>query len=288
LPVALHALVEECVTLSRHKVQDEALKSGSVVQVVTALEPAGAVWGNAAELSEVILNLIFNAVDAMPAGGTLTLRTCSEGESAVIEITDTGAGMSDEVKGRAFDPFFTTRGSRGTGLGLTIVKTIVEGHGGRLRIESVQDQGTTARIWLPTTNEEPISVTNLPLVPFSLPALILIAEDEEEIRAVLREILRREGHMVLEAATGREALRLFEHTLIDLIVTDLAMPERSGIELSKVVRARRPDLPIIMVTGYAETLDEESARLVTSVVPKPFTGEQLLHAVRSALSRRHI
>jgi PAS domain S-box-containing protein len=286
-PIALHALIEECATLCRHKWEDQALLSGEEIAVAIELRPAGRVLANAVEMKEVFINLIFNAVDAMPDGGTLTVRCFQEGEWAVAEVGDTGVGMSEEVKQRAFDPFFTTKGERGTGLGLTIVKTIVEKHGGQIEVEGQAGRGTTVRVRLPITTQEPVEAHSSRQILPTPPAMILVVEDQEDIRALIRDTLREEGGIVIAAGNVSNAMWLFERGSFSLVITDLAMPGGSGLDLVRAVKARRPEVPVIMVTGYADLLDEESARLPTAVISKPFTADELLQAVQSALRRGH-
>ncbi len=285
-PVDLQALAEECVTLTRHKWEDQALLSGEEIAVVTELQPAGRVMANAAELKEVCINLIFNAVDAMPAGGTLIVRTFQDGEWAVAEGSDTGVGMSEEVEQRAFDPFFTTKGERGTGLGLTIVRTVVEKHGGRIEMETQAARGTTVRVRLPITTEVPVEARSHGNMLPTPPAMILVVEDQEDIRSLIRDTLREDGGIVVAAANLSDAIWLFERGSFSLVITDLAMPGGSGLDLVRAIRARRREVPVIMVTGYADLLDEESARLPTAVIRKPFTASELIQAVRSALRIR--
>lgn len=282
-PVALHALVEECVALSRHKWEEQPMKAGGVIRLAGEFGHAGRVLANAPELRVALLNLIFNAVDAMPKGGALSLRTFQKGEWAVVEVADTGAGMSEEVKHRAFDPFFTTKGERGTGLGLSIVRNVVDQHEGKIEVESSPDHGTTFRIRLPITAQEPEeSRTARSILPIP-PAMVLVVEDQKPIRTLLGRTLKEAGCIVVEAATGSEALWLFDRGAFNLVITDLAMPEGSGLDLMKAVRARRSGVPIILVTGYADLLDEESAHLPTAIVRKPFTTDEVIQAVRSAL-----
>jgi PAS domain S-box-containing protein len=287
VPIALHPLIEECVTLCRHKWQDQALLSGEEIEVVADLNLACRVLANAAELKEVFINLIFNAVDAMPDGGTLTVRCFQEGEWAVAEVRDTGVGMSEEVKRRAFDPFFTTKGEHGSGLGLAIVRTIVEQHAGRIEVESQAGRGTTVRVQLPITTQEPAEPqTSRQILP-TPPVMILVVEDQEDIRELIRDTLRKERGIVMAVANVSNAMWLFERGSFSLVITDLAMPGGSGLDLVRAVRGRRPEVPVILVTGYADLLDEESARLPTAVISKPFTASELIQAVRFALRRSH-
>lgn len=282
-PVALHALVEECVALSRHKWEEQPMKAGRVIRLAGEFGHAGRVLANAPELRVALLNLIFNAVDAMPKGGALSLRTFQKGEWAVVEVGDTGAGMSEDVKRRAFDPFFTTKGEQGTGLGLSIVRNVVDQHEGKIEVESSPDHGTTFRIRLPITAQEPEESRAAQSILPIPPAMVLVVEDQKPIRTLLGRTLKEAGCIVVEAATGSEALWLFDRGAFNLVITDLAMPEGSGLDLMKAVRARRSGVPIILVTGYADLLDEESAHLPTAIVRKPFTTDEVIQAVRSAL-----
>ena len=296
-PVDIAALLQQVVEIARPRWKDEAQARGALINVAVALEPVPPVRGNAAELREVFLNVLLNAVDAMPSGGTVTLgvrlRSPEEiagdslGETVECFVRDTGVGMSSEVRRRAFDPFFTTKGARGTGLGLSVVYGIVSRHGGRVRIDSRENSGTTVTLYLPVFCGKPSAP-----VQEASPAevgnqRILVVDDEEMLAQMLADILRLQGGHVVEVMTdARAALDRVAVEPPDLLFTDLGMPVLSGWELAAQARALHPGLPVVLVTGWGHQLDPEQVRVsgVAGVVAKPYRIEDIRKAVASALT----
>ena len=295
-PVELGLLLEQVVEIARPRWKDEAQARGALITVTLALEPVAPVRGNAAELREVFLNLLLNAVDAMPNGGTATLgvRPIASGngngdsdEAVECFVQDTGVGMSAEVRQRAFDPFFTTKGVRGTGLGLSVVYGIVSRHGGRVRIDSRENAGTVVTMQLPVfkgRSVEPPPETG----PVDIgSARILVVDDEEELANMLADILRLVGGHVPEVITdGRAALERLATDPPDLLFTDLGMPVLSGWDLAAQARALHPGLPVVLVTGWGHQLDPDRVREagVVGVVAKPYRIDDIRKAIAQALS----
>ncbi len=246
------------------------------------------------QLHQVLVNLIINARDAMPAGGTVTLATgCLRGEPAgvFIAVTDTGVGMSDEVRERAFEPFFTTKQTgRGTGLGLASCWGIVRGAGGTIEITSTPGDGTTVRIEFPEaviTAAPPRRTTPHP-IRGARGELVMVVEDEEQIRELAERVLLRAGYRVLSAQNGQQALDLAagQSAPIALTLTDVVMPVMGGPELARALRHRTPDARIIYMTGYADSDafgPDGGPDSGLPVLRKPFTPHGLLRAVRGAL-----
>jgi signal transduction histidine kinase/ActR/RegA family two-component response regulator len=297
-PVELAPLLEQVVDIARPRWKDEAQARGALINVTLALEPVPTVRGNAAELREVLLNLLLNAVDAMPGGGTVTMGARpasarnSDGraldEAVECFVQDTGIGMSPDVRRRAFDPFFTTKGARGTGLGLSVVYGIVSRHGGRVRIDSRENVGTTVTLHLPVFRG---SASARPQEPGSVEvgsARILVVDDEEELANMLADILRLDGKHLPEVITNAQAaLERLASDPPDLLFTDLGMPALSGWELAAHARALHPGLPVILVTGWGHQLDPDrvSESGVVGVVAKPYRIADIREAVSRALSR---
>ena len=269
-------------------------------------EPAGFVLADPGQMSQVIMNLAINARDAMPQGGTLSIGTAvvdlgfkpvgfsddfRPGSFVVLHITDTGCGMSDEVKAHLFEPFFTTKEvGKGTGLGLSIVYGAIKQMGGQITVTSELMRGTEFQIYLPRENapEEHREVKEAAQSASVGPKTLLLVEDEDVVRFMLVEVLREEGHLVLEARHGEEALQTagaFEGP-IDLLVTDMTMPHMGGRELACKLAALRPQLKVLFVSGYTEAsvvLDDEPG-FVSDFLQKPFRPEGLLEKVRKILS----
>ena len=281
------------------------------------------VRGNPTQLHQVLLNLCVNARDAMPAGGRLSfvadnveltdadvaadMRRRSEtsgddvrlptlaatenpelkpGQYVSLLVSDTGTGMSPEVRAKIFEPFFTTKGEgRGTGIGLATVMRIVKSHGGFLRVESEPGSGTTFEIFLPRAIEAPPAVAAAPAsdLPRGQGELILVADDEQAIRELVSAELASFGYRVLTAANGEEAAQLFQKHAAEvrLLITDSAMPVMDGRSTIRALREQRADLPVILASGEAGEDDETMTGVV--VVNKPFALEEMLVAIKKCL-----
>jgi signal transduction histidine kinase/CheY-like chemotaxis protein len=255
------------------------------------------VMGDDSELREVLVNMVFNAIDAMPEGGTLSLITRAVDESVIIKIVDTGVGMYPEVRSRIFDPFFTTKGKAGLGLGLAVSFGIIKRHGGNIEVESQYGHGTEFRITLPLAKIVEKSVkqveTAAPALPETtqstcLPPLersplrLLVVDDEDFVRELLRDIIEGEQCDVCVAETGSEALSLFKQTEFDGVFTDVGMPGMSGWELAREIRQINKRIPIAVITGWGEAVgsNEKKAAGVDWVVAKPFTADRIAELVR--------
>jgi PAS domain S-box-containing protein len=290
VPVDLSELITSSVEIARPKWQAAATERiGTVEVVINAPRPAFTL-GDASELREVVLNLIFNAVDAMPQGGTIEAGTQVEGKTARFWIADTGAGMSPDIIARIFEPFYTTKGERGTGLGLSASHGIIENHSGDINVISQPGKGTRFEIILPLY-EASSAVATVPSasVGNAKPARVLVVEDEENVRVLLNDAFRAEGHDVTEATTGAEALKCLDKREFDLMVCDLGLPELSGLHVARWVKEFRPDLPVIIATGYAEMIAEEdyTKARIDDVIRKPYALPDVLrraHAVLAAQS----
>lgn len=266
------------------------------------------VEGDPAQLTQVIYNLVLNARDAMPQGGTLIIEAANvtldaeyarthydvqPGDYVMLAVSDTGIGMTPEVQRRIFEPFFTTKPEgRGSGMGLATVYSIVKQLGGHIWVYSEVNRGTTFKIYLPRTQaEHPAPVVTLPppLVQTGSETILLV-EDEPEVRAVASESLRLLGYRVLEAATPADALQLAEQFAepIHLLLTDVVLPVMSGRELAELVRRLRPQIKVLYVSGYTENMvawqgvQEEGVHFL----PKPYTPSQLAAKVRQVLDER--
>jgi CheY-like chemotaxis protein len=248
-------------------------------------------------LREVLVNMVFNATDAMPEGGTLTLSTRTVAEQVVIKIVDTGVGMYPEVRSRIFDPFFTTKGKAGLGLGLAVSFGIIRRHGGNIEVESQYGKGTEFRITLPVAQiaetrlikrdlvveeHEPPPPIASPHVAGSLsPTRLLVVDDEDFVRELLGDILEGENCEVKLAQDGTEALALFREHQFDGVFTDVGMPGMSGWELAREIRQLNQQIPIAIITGWGEIVgsNEQRAAGVDWVVAKPFTAERIAELV---------
>ena len=268
-------------------------------------DSAGNVRIDPGQLEQLLLNLAINARDAMPEGGQLTISVVgaslspvaaaelgmNAGKAVQISVADTGIGMDEETRRRCLEPFFTTKGrSRGTGLGLAAVKGIVDEAGGAIEVESQPGVGTTFTIHLPAVEEEPTveaPVTSPPVAGGS--ETVLVVDDETDIRQIIRRVLDRDGYKVLEATSGSEAVSIAEHfdDPIDLLITDVRMPKMHGVEVAAAVKALRPQIEVLLISGYTEdaNLSAHTEGDGLAFLAKPFRPSQLADRVRAILDR---
>jgi CheY-like chemotaxis protein len=219
----------------------------------------------------------------MPKGGRLTLETRLDGDRAVLVVGDTGTGMSEHVRLKAHEPFFTTKGVKATGLGLSVAYGIVRSHGGELALDSREGRGTTVTLTLPRAAAATPAAT-----PRGGSLRMLLVDDEDEVREALAEMLASHGHTVLTATGADEALaRLDAEPDLDLVLTDLVMPGRTGWDVAAGVKARRPLVPVGHITGWGDATDVDDARraMVDFVVEKPVSVEALQEAVARVRER---
>ena len=258
------------------------------------------VMGDDSELREVLVNMVFNAIDAMPEGGTLSLTTRTVDESVIIQIVDTGVGMYPEVRSRIFDPFFTTKGKAGLGLGLAVSFGIIRRHGGNIEVESQYGHGTEFRITLPLAKIVEKSVPAVEHIAADPPETnagtcseeqsqprLLVVDDEDFVRELLRDILEGEQCNVCVAENGNEALSFFREMEFDGVFTDVGMPGMSGWELAREIRQLNSRIPIAVITGWGEAVgsNEQKAAGVDWVVAKPFTADRISELVRDISHR---
>lgn len=284
--VDLAKIVQQAVSLTEPKWRHQAQAHGVTVTVGTELKALPIVAGEESALREVLTNLIFNAVDAMPEGGRISLETSIENERAVIKVRDTGTGMTETVRQRCLEPFFSTKGERGTGLGLSMVYGIVERHRGQLEIQSAPGKGTTFIIRLPLAEEMPLEQLDAAADLKSKSSLsVLIVDDEPRIREVLSTYLRCDGHQVAAASSGREALEIFRRRPFDLVVVDRVMPEMSGEQTARFIKQLNQNVPVIMLTGFGALIEVTGSQpqAVDVVLNKPITVDALRRTIDKLL-----
>jgi signal transduction histidine kinase/ActR/RegA family two-component response regulator len=282
--VRLDEIVTESLAITRPRWRDSIQSRGAHLRIVRSLGNLPPMVGDGPALRDLVTNLILNAIDAMPDGGELRLRTtllAGASELAVIEIADTGVGMTAEVRQRIFDPFFSTKGPDGTGMGLAMAYGVVQRHNGTISVESTPGQGSVFQVRLPVRRLAPAAPRAHADEPPGRPLRILAVEDDDAVRRVLAQILRRAGHAVTEAATGFSAMSLLEAGHYDLLCTDLGMPGMSGWDVVARARALRPNLMTILITGWGEQITPEEAygRGVDAVVAKPFDAVRLRETI---------
>jgi signal transduction histidine kinase/CheY-like chemotaxis protein len=278
---------------------------GEQIEVVQKLDPGlKPVLADPGQIDQVLINLLLNSHDAMPQGGTIVIQTenvpgdriekhlkiAPAGSYVMVTFTDNGTGMDDEIKAHVFEPFFTTKANgKGTGLGLAMIYGIIKQSGGDIALESQQGQGTTFRIYLPTSDEavRP-SQPKAQRPPANATGTILVAEDDDAVRGIIRKTLESAGYTVLEASNGESALAIAKNHVgaIDLLLTDVIMPVMDGYELSKQLRAIRPQTKVCYVSGYVDDkiVPREALESGIAFLPKPFAPNALACRVHEVLS----
>ncbi|HEX8189228.1 MAG TPA: ATP-binding protein [Pyrinomonadaceae bacterium] len=285
-------LMLEVAEITRPRWKDHAEAANVHIKLVRQIGSNSVIMGDAGELREVLVNMVFNAVDAMPDGGTLTLSTQDGGDDVVLTVADTGTGMGEDVRSRIFDPFFTTKGKAGMGLGLSVSYGIIRRHEGRVEVESEVGRGTTFRMTFPVVGEsdtQRISDTGPLLAERPDGGLrILVVDDEDYVRELLADILEREGCEVSLAGEGREALQLFDSAEYDAVFTDVGLPGMSGWEVARAVRERDGHVALAVITGWGDTVtpEEQSEAQADWIVPKPFTVERIAGLVGEISARK--
>ena len=292
-PTDINQVVKDVVEMTRPRWRDEAQKQGRHYHVNVNPGAIPPILAEASGLREVLINLIHNALNAMPQGGdlTFTTRPSADAKEIEIEVADTGVGMSPEVAARAFDPFFTTRGVEGTGLGLAVSWTIIQRHGGSIQIESTPNKGTHFLIRLPVGRQTlPLAMQDkLPPRPLNGGARILVVDDEAFVSSIVTSILTRHGHRVTAAQSAKEALRHLREPGAEyqLVITDHGMPEMTGLELIAEIHRNGPSVPILLLTGWGSTLLQDNIPDATpeEVLGKPINQSDLLSAVQRVLHK---
>ncbi len=274
--ISVAELMKDVCEMSRPRW--EAGAEGSRIRMALFADCKSSVMGDPVELREVLVNMIYNAIDATPAGGEIRMSAQELDGRVVLSIADTGTGMTPEVKSRLFDPFFTTKGKAGTGMGLAVSFGIIRRHNGAIEVESEQGRGTTFRVSLPVarveTESSEVKSARLETLVSLEKMRVLVVDDEPAVREVLREALEAEGCEVVVAESGEMALKLYDAAEVepDIVFTDIGMPEMSGWELAREIRKRSETIPLAIVSGWADAIscDDRQAIKADWVVAKPF------------------
>ena len=295
----LNTLVEQVVDMTRPRWRDIPQSNGITIEVRTALaSDAPPLAGIESEIREAITNLVLNAVDAMPAGGKITVATrvmrhdgsqngSKHPVKVVVEVSDTGTGMDEETRKRCLEPFFSTKGKRGTGLGLAMVYGVMERHEGLIEIQSEVGKGTTFRLVFPVRAQSPVVELEKDSSGGIRPMQILCIDDEALLRELLKEMLERDGHEVVLTENGQAGLDQFRiaterHRPFDLVITDLGMPYLDGRQVAKTIKHHSPRTPVVMLTGWGAFMKEDGSgpEDVDGVLSKPPRSRELREMLR--------
>jgi len=300
-PVKMNALIQQVIDLSRARWSNMTQQRGIFIKVETELAPVlPAILGIESEIREALINLIFNAVDAMPEGGTLTLRTKTAEAASIssntptqrhihVEVSDTGIGMDEDTRRRCLEPFFTTKGERGTGLGLAMVYGIAGRHNAELEIDSAVGKGTTIRFIFPVP-ATPVVETAPTTAAFKVPTRlrILVVDDDPLLIKSLRDTLEMDGHLVVATNGGREGIEAFRtaherQEPFAVVITDLGMPYVNGREVAATIKGIAPSTPVILLTGWGQRLVAEGD--IPPHVDRVLNKPPRLREIREALAQ---
>jgi signal transduction histidine kinase/ActR/RegA family two-component response regulator len=291
-PVDANTVVSQVLDLTQARWRDMPQQRGEVIEMRTDLEnDLPSILGVESELREALTNLVFNAIDALPrGGGVVTLRTRREADAVTIEVQDGGVGMDEATRQRCLEPFFTTKGERGTGLGLAMVYGAIQRHGGDLAIESAVGEGTNVRLSFPAMAEAPAAAQSAPANARPLSRLrLLVVDDDPILLRSLRDVLESDGHVVAAFNDGNAAVGAFDTAMgqggahFDAVITDLGMPAMDGRRVAAAIKLASADTPVILLTGWGERLraEEEMPPHIDCILSKP----PKLADVRAALAR---
>jgi len=286
--VDLNEIIKEAFRSTSPRWKDETEAKGSRIKTKEKLGKLPPLSGNRPELMEVLTNLIFNAVEAMPEGGEITVKTETKENEVLLYFTDDGKGIPGEIKHKIFEPFFTTKGPKASGLGLSTSYGIIKRHKGDVKVESTEGKGTTFTISIPIPLEVPLDTGKPRKLEKISPRKILVIDDEEGVREVLKGIFQNEGHQVTLAQAGKEGLEEFEKGDFDLVLTDLGMPKMSGWELAKRIKEIDPSVPVGLITGWAvaPTRNKTKEKGVDFILSKPFDYTKIVREVNAVLKSK--
>ncbi len=288
--VDINELIYHVLDYTKMRWKNESDSKGVSFTIHKELSSLPLTKGSASELREVFTNLINNALDAMPEGGAITIKTVTENNQLVITVTDTGCGMPLSIKNRIFDPFFTTKGVQSTGLGLSVSYGIINRHKGSLEVDSKEGEGTTFTIKIPVSEKESKEEGRAETASVEQKkARILVIDDEERVRSVLAAILRKSGHEVVDAPSGKEGIELFKEKEYDLVFTDLGMPEMSGWQVAENIKSINGRVPVAIISGWDVEISasEMKDKWVDLIIQKPFEVSQVQKLVHEGMILRN-
>ena len=287
MPVDVNHIVEDAVAITRPRWEEKIAHESRPMDLRLDLRARQHIHGRSAALTEVMTNLVLNAMDAMVEGGTLTISTKDVGDTVVITVTDTGIGMPEHVRRRVFEPFFSTKGESGSGLGLSMAYSIIRRHGGDIRVDSEPNRGTTFTLVVPCASETPSPPPAPSAATPRRAARVLLVDDQPQVLSALTELLQAAGHEVSAAAGGAAALKIYTPGRYDVVMTNVGMAGMNGWEVTERVRALDARVPVVFITGWG-LREEERARLsalrVQRCLFKPVRPDELDAAVQAAVA----
>jgi signal transduction histidine kinase/ActR/RegA family two-component response regulator len=284
-PVDLNDVVESSLELTKVRWKDEAQSNDIKITIEKQFSRMPSISGNTSEMIELFTNLINNAIDAMPQGGEITIKSCTTNGQVNITIQDTGIGIPEDIRDRIFDPFFTTKGVQSTGLGLSAAYGIIKRHKGTIVVDGVQGEGTVFTMTFPVCEDAVEEQQVKPKGATHDKVRILVIEDEQDIRDLIVDILQMNGLDVEIASSGGQGIKLFKEKKFDLVFTDLGMPGMSGWQVAKEIKMIDKKTPVALITGWQIQLknDEMKEKGVDLYINKPFKVDQLLKLVQEGM-----
>ena len=279
LPIQPNELIEQTISLTQPMWKNQAHEQGKTITIETDLQAQQTVNGNESELREMLTNLIFNAVDAISESGTVTIRSRSIEDEVVLEVADNGSGMTEEVRQKCLEPFFSTKGDKGTGMGLSMVFGTIKRHESTIYIETEMGKGTTFVIRFPIRDETGADAGDIAEIEpeTTRPLHILVVDDERTVQDTVVQYLDLNGHTTVTAANGLEGLERFKSENFDLVLTDRAMPEMNGDQLAAAIKEIDPEKPVVMLTGFGDMMKaaDEMPTGVDAILDKPVDESKL-------------
>jgi PAS domain S-box-containing protein len=277
--------LKDVVEMTRPRWKNAMERHGHTIHFKMDLGPNCYSRIHVSDFREVLTNLVLNAIEAMPEGGTITMSTKLHKDMVVIEVADTGIGMSPDLAAKIFDPFYTTKGVGNSGLGLSVSWSLIARSGGEIRVTSRSGKGSLFTITLPVT--DPPRKTASPLDQRRMPVAqrLLVVDDDIEVLGILQDMLRFKGYKVVTATDGEKAVEFIEKEDFDLVLTDLGMPGISGWEVARSAKGRNPKLPVVLLTGWGAQYEEEDigSRGVDMVLSKPLNWDKLIESIDKLL-----
>jgi len=287
MPVDVNQIVQDAVAITRPRWEEKIAHDRRPMDLRLDLRAKQHIHGRSAALTEVMTNLVLNAMDAMPDGGTLSIATKDAADAVVVVVTDTGIGMPEHVRRRVFEPFFSTKGESGSGLGLSMAYSIIRRHGGDIRVESEPSRGTTFTLVMPCASEAPEPPSTPSTTAPRRSGRVLLVDDEPQVLSALAELLQAAGHEVSAAASGAAALKIYIPGRYDVVLTNIGMAGMNGWEVAERIRAVDVKVPVVFITGWG-LREEERARLSAvrgqRCLFKPVRPDELDAAVQAAVA----
>jgi len=286
----INNIVQDAVAITRPRWEENIARESRALELQLDLQAGALIQGRPAALSEVLTNLILNAMDAMPNGGVLRIATRHvPGREVHVTVADTGVGMPETIRHRIFEPFYSTKGDAGSGLGLSMAYSIVRRHGGQIHVDSEPGTGTTFTLTFPISLEPEPPPTPPVATEGRRMFRVLVVDDNPQVLATLAEMMRRVGHTVTPAITARGALQDYRPGNVDIVVTNIGMAEMNGWQFAERLRAIDPRVPMLFITGWG-LREEDHARLaglgVRRCLFKPVRPEDLDAALQDAAAAR--